>query len=122
MSTTLTIPADVIPDVREGLYGLLGSAADRIGGDLVHPDRDATVDRVRRGPRPRPLSNSSKNRIVVLHGVFARACKVCGLPVHPVSAVERHPVRLAGDIACSAPRRCGRSFEQLHPSRIGRST
>ena len=44
MSTTLTIPADVIPDVREGLYGLLGVAADRIGSCLVHPDRDAMVD------------------------------------------------------------------------------
>jgi hypothetical protein len=44
MSTTLTIPADVIPDVREGLYGLLGIAADRIGSCLVHPDRDAMVD------------------------------------------------------------------------------
>jgi hypothetical protein len=44
MSATLTIPADVIPDVREGLYGLLGVAADRIGSYLVHPDRDAMVD------------------------------------------------------------------------------
>jgi hypothetical protein len=44
MSTTLTIPADVIPDIREGLYGLLGVAADRIGSGLVHPDRDAMVD------------------------------------------------------------------------------
>jgi hypothetical protein len=44
MSTTLTIPADVLPDVREGLYGLLGVAADGIGSYLVHPDRDAMVD------------------------------------------------------------------------------
>jgi hypothetical protein len=44
MSTTVTIPADVIPDVREGLYGLLGVAADRIGSCLAHPDRDAMVD------------------------------------------------------------------------------
>jgi hypothetical protein len=44
MSTTLTIPADVIPDIREGLYGLLGVAADRISSYLVNPDRDAMVD------------------------------------------------------------------------------
>jgi hypothetical protein len=44
MSITLTISADVIPDIREGLYGLLGIAADRIGSYLVHPDRDAMVD------------------------------------------------------------------------------
>jgi integrase len=50
------------------------------------------------------LGNSSKNRIVVLlHGVFARACKVYGLPVNPVSAVERHPVRSSGDIDVFSP-------------------
>jgi integrase len=50
------------------------------------------------------LSNNSKNRIVVLlHGVFARACKTYGLPVNPVSGVERHPVKLAGDIDVFSP-------------------
>jgi integrase len=50
------------------------------------------------------LGNSSKNRIVVLlHGVFARACKVYGLPVNPVSAVERHLVRSSGDIDVFSP-------------------
>jgi integrase len=53
---------------------------------------------------PRALSNSSKNRIVVLmHGVFARACKVYGLPLNPVSAVERHPVKLTHDIQVFSP-------------------
>jgi integrase len=52
----------------------------------------------------RPLSNSSKNRIVtLLHGVFVRACKVYGLPLNPVSGVERHPVKLAGDIEVFSP-------------------
>lgn len=52
----------------------------------------------------RPLSNNSKNRIVtLLHGVFARACKVYGLPVNPVTGVERHPVKLAGDIDVLSP-------------------
>ena len=56
------------------------------------------------GRSPRELSNSSKNRIVVLlHGVFARACKVYGLPVNPVAAVERHPVRNNGDIEVFSP-------------------
>jgi integrase len=55
-------------------------------------------------PSPRPLSNSSKNRIVVLmHGILARACKVYGLHVNPVAAVERHPVRIAGDIDVFSP-------------------
>jgi integrase len=50
------------------------------------------------------LANNSKNRILVLlHGVFARGCKVYGLPLNPVSGVERHPVRLAGDIDVLSP-------------------
>jgi integrase len=54
--------------------------------------------------RVEKLGNSSKNRIVVLlHGVFARACKVYGLPVNPISAVERHRVRSAGDIEVFSP-------------------
>ncbi|MFN2521620.1 MAG: tyrosine-type recombinase/integrase, partial [Candidatus Limnocylindria bacterium] len=52
----------------------------------------------------RELSNATKNRIVVLmHGIFRRAVKVWGLPVNPVSGVERHPVRAGGDIEVFAP-------------------
>jgi integrase len=52
----------------------------------------------------RPLTNNSKNHIMVLlHGVFTRACKVWSLPVNPVAAVERHPTRLSGDIAVFSP-------------------
>jgi integrase len=40
---------------------------------------------------------------VLLHGVFARACKVYGLPINPVAAVERHPVRNNGDIEVFSP-------------------
>jgi integrase len=50
------------------------------------------------------LANNSRNRIVtLLHGIFGRACKVHGLPVNPVAGVERHPVRLTGDIEVFAP-------------------
>ena len=50
------------------------------------------------------LANNSKNRIVTLmHGVFARARKVYGLQVNPVAGVERHPVKLAGDIEVFSP-------------------
>jgi integrase len=50
------------------------------------------------------LSNSSKNRITtLLHGVFARACKVHTLPVNPVAAIEHFPVRLSGDIDVFSP-------------------
>ena len=55
-------------------------------------------------PPPRPLSNSTKNRIMVmLHGILKRACKVYGLPVNPAAGIERHPVRLTGDIDVFAP-------------------
>jgi integrase len=66
---------------------------------------EVETDRESHPPRPdRPLSNSSKNRIVtLLHGVFVRACKVYGLPLNPVSGVERHPVKLAGDIEVFSP-------------------
>jgi integrase len=67
--------------------------------------RQAERDRAAAAVVPvRQLSNSSKNRIVVLlHGVFVRACKVYGLPLNPLTAVERHPVRLDGDIKVFSP-------------------
>ncbi|HEY5193144.1 MAG TPA: site-specific integrase [Solirubrobacteraceae bacterium] len=53
---------------------------------------------------PRALSNSTKNRIMVtLHGILKRACKVYGLPANPASGIERHPVRLTGDIDVFSP-------------------
>lgn len=67
-----------------------GSGAPRDAGTSKDPSR--------------PLANNSKNRIMVLlHGVFTRAVKVYGLPVNPVSGIERHPVRLAGDIDVFSP-------------------
>lgn len=44
LSTTLTIPAHVIADVREGLFGLLGDAAEGIMHSLEQPDRDYHVE------------------------------------------------------------------------------
>ncbi len=41
--------------------------------------------------------------MVTLHGIFRRACKVFGLPVNPASGIERHPVRLTGDIDVFSP-------------------
>ena len=66
----------------------------------ARPERPKDAQR-----RPsRPLSNNSKNRIVtLLHGVFARACKAYDLPLNPVAGIERHPVRLVGDIDVFSP-------------------
>jgi len=40
MSTTLTIPAKLIPDVRESLFSLMGDASEEIERTLMHPDRE----------------------------------------------------------------------------------
>ncbi len=54
--------------------------------------------------RRRPLSNATKNRILVLlHGVLGRACRVWGLPLNPASSVQRHAVRSSGDIEVFSP-------------------
>jgi hypothetical protein len=44
LSTTLTIPAEVVQDVREGLFGLLGDAAEGIMHSLEQRDRDHHVE------------------------------------------------------------------------------
>ncbi len=50
------------------------------------------------------LSNRSRNKIlVVLHGVFQRACRVWGLPLNPAAQVERHPQPASGDIDVFTP-------------------
>ena len=72
----------------------------------------------------RPLSNNSKNRIVVLlHGIFAHACKSYGLSINPVSGVERHPVRLTGEIDVFSPEEVWALLRALpRPRRTRRST
>jgi hypothetical protein len=40
MSTTLTIPADVVADLRVALFCLMGDATQGIDQALVHPDRE----------------------------------------------------------------------------------
>lgn len=73
-----------------------------VGGQRREPAASGEGQGVQKRP---PISNSTRNRILVLlHGIFARACKVHRLPVNPVSAVERHPVRSSGDIDVFSPR------------------
>jgi len=56
------------------------------------------------GRSGKPLSNTTRNRLLVLlHGVFRRAVKVWGLPINPVSGVERQRVRSSGDIEVFSP-------------------
>jgi integrase len=81
---------------RSGLVSAAETRRQRAEGDVEEAGHATRA--------VRPLSNSSKNRIVtLLHGVFVRACKVYGLPLNPVSGVERHPIKLAGDIEVFSP-------------------
>jgi integrase len=41
--------------------------------------------------------------LVLLHGIFQRAKKVWGLPLNPVSEVEKPPLRRSGDIEVFSP-------------------
>jgi integrase len=71
------------------------------GGTRKHPSSE---DRAARGRAPTTLSNNSKNRILtLLNRVFGRACKVYGLPMNPVSGIERHAVKRVGDIEVFSP-------------------
>lgn len=40
MSTTLTIPAEIVPDVREALFSLMGDATEQIDQALIRPGRE----------------------------------------------------------------------------------
>jgi hypothetical protein len=44
MSSTLTIPADVVPDVRDGLLSLIGNATEQFEELLLSGDRDRRPD------------------------------------------------------------------------------
>ena len=70
------------------------------------------------------LSNRTKNKLlVVLHGVFRRAQKVCGLPLNPVAEHrEATAQRSSGDIDVFSPRRSWRWCARPATSRTRRST
>jgi len=56
------------------------------------------------GRSGKTIVNATRNRmLVLLHGIFGRACKVHGLPSNPVSAVERQRVRAGEDIEVLSP-------------------
>lgn len=75
----------------------------RIDGARAGRERDAEAG-LKGLPASRPLSINSKNHIMMLlHAVFARACKVYKLPVNPVAEVERYASRTSGDIEVFSP-------------------
>ncbi len=58
----------------------------------------------KRAHRGRPITARTRNKVlIVLHGIFARAKKVWGLPTNPAAEIERHPDRNSGDIDIFSP-------------------
>ena len=76
-------------------------------------ERDRGVARRDRRARRAPATKA----LVLLHGIFERARKVCGLPRNPVADVEKPPLSAAATSRCSRPRRSGRSCARPPPSR-----
>jgi integrase len=92
-----------LEDINTREVELWRSQLTRVGGGRKPKQRDEHAAGEPPKP-PRPLANNSKNRIVtLLHGVMARACKVYGLPTNPLAGIERHPVRIVGDIDVFSP-------------------
>lgn len=88
-------------DVELWRSQLVGVTGERLRAE--GRERGSQSDGADQSP-PRLLANNSKNRILtLLHGIFAHACKVYALPLNPVAGVERHPVRIAGDIEVFSP-------------------
>ncbi len=86
-------------DVELWRSQLIGVTSERAKGEGREGSQSDGVDQSQR-----PLANNSKNRILtLLHGIFAHACKVYSLPLNPVAGIERHPVRIAGDIEVFSP-------------------
>lgn len=48
MSTTLTIPAEIVPDVREALFSLMGDATEQLDRALIRPGRELHRSGLRR--------------------------------------------------------------------------
>jgi integrase len=62
------------------------------------------ADLAKREHNGQRITPRTRNKILnVLHGVFARARKVWGLPTNPAAHIERHPDRTSGDIEVFSP-------------------
>ena len=70
---------------------------DRRLEDITSADVEAWVRSLKIKP------SSRTKALVLLHGIFARARKVYGLPINPVSDVEKPSVSNSGDIEIFSP-------------------
>lgn len=90
-------------------------AIEDIGVAAVEAFQVKLAKRVHRG---RPITPRTRNKILnVLHGVFARARKVCGLPLNPAAELERYAGRNSGDIEVFSPEEVHALLRVAHDER-----
>jgi integrase len=66
----------------------------------------------------RPITPRTRNKILnVLHGIFARARRVWGLPLNPAAELERYPGRNSGDIEVFSPEEVHALIRAAHDER-----
>jgi integrase len=90
------------PSTLEGYRSIVRTHLLPAFGEL--PLEDVTTSKVEcwlegidRAPSTRRLA------LVLLHGIFRRAMKVCGLPANPVAMVEKPPLTRTGDLKVFSP-------------------
>jgi len=72
----------------------------------------------KREHRGQLITPRTRNKILnVLHGIFARARKVWGLPVNPAAELERYPDRVSGDIEVFSPEEVHALLRAAHDER-----
>lgn len=90
------------PSTIAGYRALLRSQLLPAFGDL--PIESITTPTIERWIAGIDRSSSTRTKLLVLlHGIFARARKVYGLPLNPVADVEKPHKRQSGDIDVFAP-------------------
>jgi integrase len=72
----------------------------------------------KREHRGQLITPRTRNKVLnVLHGIFARAKKVWGLPMNPAAELERHPDRVSGDIEVFSPEEVHALLRAAHDER-----
>jgi integrase len=90
------------PSTVEGYHSIVRAQLLPAFGDL--PLESITTSAIERWVGSAGGSQSSRRKsLVLLHGIFHRAKKICGLPSNPVADVEKPPLRRGGDIEVFSP-------------------
>src|SRR3954463_7226406 len=92
---------DCKPSTMDGYRGTAKLIIRRLGHMRLE---DVTTQDLERWKATLTCSNRTTQKyLVVLHGIFRRAMRVWGLPVNPVTNVERPRVRISTDVDAFSP-------------------